>query len=237
MERIWELEQALEAQDRAAKAHVTQRRQSISLESIEADRERAEREAAGVTAWTSAPCRSPSTQPPTIQVRQSPHLHIDHLMVCVQGDQSEVPTTQGTDGEMTPAAPAIRVLVQNLTLFLPTLQHQPMDILAPFSPNAPSPSVGGRGLLVMGRSGIGVSGADRPGRKSHEKLTSFNECRWLKLALFSVSFLLFSLSPSLSLDSRNRLSSVRSPACGRMVAARSTVRTSPPCSSCRSGHT
>jgi ABC-type uncharacterized transport system fused permease/ATPase subunit len=156
MERIWEIQQALEAQDQAAAAHVHLRKRSVEMESHEAERERAQREAAGVTSWTSSTSTalSAANQPPTIQVRPSQHLHIDHLMVCVQGDQSDE-AAKGPDGESLPSStPAMRVLVQNLTFFLPSLQNE--ELLQTMSPGGGG-GQGGRGLLVMGRSGIGKS--------------------------------------------------------------------------------
>lgn len=157
MERIWEIQESLNRQDRIAIAHAKTRRESMTLE------RRISGTGAGLMStggndetkvwWSAEPPSSKAPAYATIQMRPSVHLRLDHLRVCVQGDPSEESPTSanGASG----VARGERILVQNLSLFLPSLQHLPMtlpleDLLPPLLNGS-----GGRGLLVMGRSGIG----------------------------------------------------------------------------------
>jgi ABC-type uncharacterized transport system fused permease/ATPase subunit len=100
-----------------------------------------------------------------IEIRHSPHLRLEHLRVCVAGDAA--PPDSGTEdaasGESqrsSAAARSERVLVDNLCLFLPSLQQQ-LHLQPSLSSVLPSlvmrNGVGGRGLLIMGGSGVGKS--------------------------------------------------------------------------------
>ena len=160
LERIWELQMGLDGQDAAAARHLEARRRSITVESQQAEKERQQREATNVVAWSNA-SRTYSTEDTSIQVRQSKHLHLDHLMVCVQGDPTDrTAVSTGEESNIIQTAPDshLRILVRNLTLFLPTLQNSSDEdynyngYVLPSSLTAPTI---GRGLLIMGRSGIG----------------------------------------------------------------------------------
>ena len=222
MERIWEIQESLNRQDRIAIAHAKTRRQSMTME------RRISRTGAGLMStgivdeshvwWSAEPASSQAPAYATIQMRPSVHLRLEHLRVCVQGDPSDESPKNGASA----VARGERILVQNLSLFLPSLQHLPMTLpLEGLLPPLVNGS-GGRGLLVMGRSGIGQNRRGsglRQNNKHAAKISLFPLC--CLCAAFQARARCF--VPSLD--------------CGRMAAARSIAPTSARCSSCRSDHT
>lgn len=161
MERIWQLEEALREQENIARAISRARRQSMAHErALRVEKEEQQRVAwsdadgpflvaqpSDLAPSSTASASATSSGSSTIQVRPSRHLHLDHVMVCVAGDsvdQAEAASGAGNvalrNGE--------RVLVRNLSLFLPSLQIESALDLARAWPTHSQ----GRGLLIMGRS-------------------------------------------------------------------------------------
>jgi len=150
LERIWEMQQAIERQERIAEAHAQQKRRSISIEQKQAIQKQVTPIDTSSVWWShdEPSTHSPSDMSNTIQIRPSEHLHLDRLMVCVQGEGGDQAPTKKEAERLAKEGvqPGERVLVRNLTVLVPSLQRDHFDY-------PPTP----RGLLIMGRSGIGKS--------------------------------------------------------------------------------
>jgi ABC-type uncharacterized transport system fused permease/ATPase subunit len=103
-----------------------------------------------------------------IEIRHSPHLRLEHLRVCVAGDAAPLDSAADDAASDEPqrssaTARSERVLVDNLCLFLPSLQQQLhlqpslSSVLPSLVRNGAGGGARGRGLLIMGGSGVGKS--------------------------------------------------------------------------------